>query len=358
MSQFYCPRIKNGIAFTPNRDYDVCGVRNLNDSSKLGISSTLLDDFLNSDYRKNLIATAEQGEWPKGCEGCQWLEHVGLPSSRQSEITLEQTSGTLPLVHFNSGSICDSDCAMCGPRWSTTIANRLKQFPDPTSTYFTLGNDGIELPFDKKAIQNLKAAIAQARRLKVLGGEPFLDKKLWKFLDQVANNQIELIVLTNGNTYPSKKQLQILDKFEKVKLVFSIDGTGLTYEWIRQNLSYKTVIKNYLKLRSKFDCSVSAVAQAHNLLNLSDLAKSFKDNISFMPLSHPGLMAIRNAPDWAIKAALEQTQDIPGLQTILKMNLRSGPTHDLESLKSHTHYLNGHRTHYFNTNEWVVQTKR
>lgn len=358
MTKFYCPRIKNGIAFTPNRDYDVCGVRDLNQSSKLGISTTSFDDFLNSPYRQNLIDTADQGHWPKGCEGCFWLENIGLPSSRQHEIELEKTKGTLPLVHFNSGSICDSDCAMCGPRWSTTIANRLKQFPDPSQTYFTLGEDGIELPFDRKSIVNLKAAIAQARRLKVLGGESFLDKKLWKFLDQVATNQIELIILTNGNTYPSKKQLAILEKFSNVSIIFSIDGTGLTYEWIRQNLNYKTLVKNYLKLKSKFNCNVSAVVQAHNLLNLGDLAKSFKDNISFTLLTHPSLLSIRNAPTWALELALEQTKNINELQTMLKLSLEAGPTHNLVSLEKHTQYLNGHRTHYFNPDTWMVQIKR
>ncbi len=352
----YCPRIKNGIAFTPNRDYDVCGVRDLNSSSKLGISSTSLNDFLNSDYRKNLIETADRGEWPKGCEGCFWLEHIGLPSSRQSEIEIEKAQSS-PLVHFNSGSICDSDCSMCGPRWSTTIANRLKTHPDPTATFYTLGDDSIELPFDPASIQNLKDAIGQARRLKVLGGEPFLDKKLWNFLDQVANNNLTLIITTNGNTYPSQKQFKILDKFENVNLVFSIDGTGLTYEWIRQNLSYKTVVKNYLKLREDYKCSITAVAQAHNLLNLKELAQAFK-NVSFVPLTHPALLSIRNAPDWAIETALEQTQDILELQTILKASRSAKPTHDLDALVAHTEYLNGHRTHYFNTKEWMVQHRR
>ena len=159
MSNFYCPRIKNGIAFTPNRDYDVCGVRNLNTSSKLGISSTSLNDFLNSDYRKNLIAIAETGQWPVGCEECRWVEQVGLTSSRQGEIELETSQGPSPIVHFNSGSICDSDCAMCGPRWSTAIANRLKTHPDPSQTYFTLGESSVELPFDKKSIQHLNCLL-------------------------------------------------------------------------------------------------------------------------------------------------------------------------------------------------------
>lgn len=357
MTNFYCPRIKNGIAFTPNRDYDVCSVRDLNSSSKLGISSTTLDNFLNSDYRTNLIASADTGQWPKGCEGCHMLETMGLTSSRLSEIKLEKEQGTSPIVHFNSGSICDSDCAMCGPRWSTTIANRLKTHPDPTETYYTLGEPSIELPHDSKSIANLKAAIAQTKRLKVLGGEPLLDKKLWKLLDQVATKNIELIITTNGNTYPSEIQLGILEKFDKVHFIFSIDGTDITYEWIRQNLSYKTLVKNYVKLRQQFHCSVIAVVQAHNLLNLKSLTTTFKNNISFHPLTHPELLAVRNAPSWVIETALEENSNNRELQDILKFSQTAQPTHDLALLISHTHYLNAHRTHYFNPNEWKVQIR-
>jgi hypothetical protein len=359
MSNFYCPRIKNGIAFTPNRDYDVCGVRNLNLSSKLGISSVKLEDFLSSDYRKNLIATANRGEWPVGCEGCQWLEHIGMKSSRLNEIDIEHREGSKPLVHFNSGNICDSDCIMCGPRWSTSIANRLKSHPDPTETYFVLGNDGDELPFDKKSIQNIKDAVSISKRIKVVGGEPFIDKKLWKFFDEIANKDLELIILTNGNTFPSKKQFQIIEKFYKVQFIFSIDGTALTYEWIRQNLSYKNLIKNYIKIKSMSNAGYHAtsVVQAHNLLNLKDLIQAFKTNISFNPLVHPSLLAPRNAPRWVIEQALEETKQNDVLQKILTMSLNAGPTHDFELLKKHTEYLNGHRTHYFDVNTWTVQNK-
>lgn len=298
MSNFYCPRIKNGIAFTPNRDYDVCGVRNLNLSSKLGIASTDVDTFLTSDYRLNLIATAEKGEWPVGCEGCMYLEKLGLTSSRLSEINLEKENGTKPLVHLNTGNVCDSDCIMCGPRWSTSIANRLKKHPDPNQNYFTLGNEGEELPFDKPSLANITKAISNAKKLKLVGGEPFIDKKLWKFLDKIARSDLKLIINTNGNTFPSSKQLETIAKFETVDVIFSIDATDLTFEWVRQNLSYKKLIKNYLKFRKldNVSCRAICVVQAHNILNLKDLCQAFKNNINFHPLVHPSLLAAKNAP--------------------------------------------------------------
>jgi sulfatase maturation enzyme AslB (radical SAM superfamily) len=361
MSNFYCPRIKNGIAFTPNRDYDVCGVRDLNNSSKLGISSTSLNEFLSSDYRKNLIDTANKGEWPKGCEGCFWLENISLQSPRQQEIELEKEKGVQPLVHFNSGSICDSDCIMCGPRWSTSIANRLKKYPAPSDSYFTLGNDGIDLPSDKSSLENLKNAIAISKRLKVVGGEPLLDKKLWKFLDEVTqdNSDFELIISTNGNNYPTKYQLDVLQKFTKVNFIFSIDGTGITFEWIRQNLNYKSVIKHYLKIKSmrNVSCHITAVVQAHNLLNLKSMMDSFKSNIAFNMLTHPAILSIRNAPRWVLEQALEETKENIDLQKMLSLAINAGPTHDMQSLINHTNYLNSHRTHYFNVDTWSVQKK-
>ena len=97
------------------------------------------------------------------------------------------------------------------------------------------------------------------------------------------------------------------------------------------------------------------MVQAHNLLDLHNLAKAFKDNISFTQLIHPPILSIRNAPRWALETALEQTHDVPDLQTFIKMSLDTGQTHDMVSLEKHTQYLNGHRTHFFNTKTWQVQ---
>lgn len=359
MSKFYCPRIIHGIAFTPNRDYDVCGVRDLNSSSNLGIASSTYQDFLSSTYRQNLLKEASTGKWPKGCESCFWLETIGLKSPRLGEIEYEKQNGARPLVHINSGSICDSDCIMCGPRWSTTIANRLKQFPDPTQTYFTLGNEGFDLPTDDKSLDNMRQAIKAAKRIKVVGGEPFIDKKLWKFLSQVADKDVTLTISTNGNSFPTKNQLTIFKKFLNIEIIFSIDGTDLYFEWIRQNLSYKTLINNYLKIKTSGIASyaVTCVAQAHNLLNLNKLNQVFKNNITFNPLTHPSLLAARNAPKWVLEKAIDENKDSKELQTILNLSLTAGPTHDLMLLKSHTDYLNSHRTHYFDHNTWTVQKK-
>lgn len=357
MSDFYCPRIANGIAFTPNRDYDVCGVRDLNGSSQLSIFTTSPSQFRESNYVNELQETMSRGQWPRGCEHCRWVEHVGLTSVRQSVLSFEKK-----LVHINSSNICDSDCVMCGPRWSTTIANRLAKHPDPTRSFFTLGNEGNDPWTDDKSYAHMVDACREADEINIVGGEPFLDKRIWKMLDAAASPNQTLKFVTNGNTFPNESQIEIIRKYRQLKLTFSIDATGLTYEWIRQGLSWRTVMHNLLlamKLPNT-QVSVSAVVQAHNVLDLSRLYQTFESSrirVSFEPLVHPAMLSARNAPSWALEQAISDIPANSPLQAFLMNCLSQGPLVSLDEMLAHTSYLNGHRTHHFDVETWTVQSR-
>ena len=104
-----------------------------------------------------------------------------------------------------------------------------------------------------------------------------------------------------------------------------------------------------------FDTYCSAVLSI-DVLDFK-LIKLFKSNISFNLLLHPELLAVRNAPKWVVEKAIDETRDHDILQTMLKLSLKANPTHDIKLLKSHTEYLNSHRQHYFNFENWQVQEK-
>lgn len=357
MQEFHCPRIANGIAFTPNRDYDVCGVRNLDNSSQLSIFTVSPQEFRESSYASELQETMSQGQWPRGCEHCRWVEHIGMTSSRQNALRADRK-----LVHINSGNICDSDCVMCGPRWSTTIANRLEKHPDPTNSYFTSGHEGQDPWLDGKSYEHMVNACNQADEINVVGGEPFLDKRIWRMLDTVSSPNKKLKFVTNGNTFPSDTQLSIMQRYCDLELTFSIDATGLTYEWIRQGLSWHVVMQNLLRSMQlpKTQVSVSAVVQAHNVLDLPRLHETFESSritIGFEPLVHPTMLSARNAPSWTLEKAIKEIpSDVP-LQKFLTHCLSQGPMVPFDQLAAHTEYLNGHRTHRFNIDTWTVQSR-
>lgn len=355
MTKFHCPRIANGIAFTPNRDYDVCGVRNLDGSSQLSIFDVSPGEFRDSPYVRSLQETMAQGDWPRGCEHCRWIEHLGLASSRQSATDKK-------IAHINSGNICDSDCIMCGPRWSTTIANRLEKHPDPTDSFFTLGNPGHDPWTDSKSYEHMSEACREADEINVVGGEPFLDKRIWKMLDAVASPEKTLKFVTNGNTFPNESQLSIIRRYQQLELSFSIDATGLTYEWIRQGLSWRAVMHNLLMAMQLPNTKISATAvvQAHNVLDLPRLHQTFdasRISMTFEPLVHPMILSARNAPIWTLEQAINGLPtDLP-LRKFLSHCLSQGPTASPEAISAHTAYLNGHRTHRFDVETWMVQSR-
>lgn len=353
---FYCPRIKNGLVFTPNGDYDVCASRNLAYTSKQNVNEVSPQEFLKSDFRKKLLETMDKGQWPKGCEKCQWMEALRLPSVRQN--VLESSTKR---IHVHATNVCDSDCVMCGPRWSTTIQKRLVKNPDPTESFFFKGSEAQHLWDDAKSVEHLESIIDQYDELHFVGGEPFLDKKLWKFLKKNKNKNIKISFVTNGNTALSKSNLKILSEYKTVNAAISIDGTDLTYEWIRQNLSWNKLIKNVVKMKHQgINVVFVSVIQAHNILNipkLDDFASKTNITIHYDVLTSPSVLNPTNAPRWVLEQAYNNLKASSTLKQYYELFLNSSPICSLDDLIKHTKYLNGHRTLQFDTETWQVQKR-
>ena len=71
-------------------------------------------------------------------------------------------------------------------------------------------------------------------RIKILGGEPSVDVKCREFLDKLSkiNSDVEFDVTTNA-TNVSKKWFDLLKKFDNIYLQLSVDGAGITQDYIR-----------------------------------------------------------------------------------------------------------------------------
>lgn len=352
---FYCNRIKNGLAFTPNGDYDVCCERDLSASSRISVSDMSPADFLKSDYYLKLNEDVKKGNWPKGCEECQWAELVGFKSLRQAE-----NFSTEKRLHVVTSNVCDSDCIMCGPNQSSSIAARLKKFPDPNINYHNQGFAVSNIWKNKNSVNHLIEAMKHYDVVNFIGGEPFLDKNLWNFLK--TNNRSDLILsfVTNNNTSLDQDQIEIFSKFKQVRIGISVDATDDLYEWIRDGLNWSKLLRNILALKqlSNVVFGATAVVQAHNILNLSKLDltfSKFRIPIHYQFLTHPALLSPRNAPRWALEQAYSMNENNDNLKKIIEVCLKYGPMHDLETLKKHTDYLNSHRTLKFNTDIWAVE---
>lgn len=364
--KFHCPRIAKGLSFNYDGSYDVCSARN---PVTLGGSMTgdmmhvdqPLEAFMRSEYRQELLQQCESGTWPRGCESCLQDEQAGKMSLRQY---LVANASNKRYLHVTMSNICDSDCAMCGPAWSTKIAARLHKHPDSQQVY--LGNARSKtkrLWQDAAARDNLMQAASMSDHIHVLGGEPMIDPDVWQFLASAADAKKDLSFVTNLNTFPSDDKLAIMRAYKNVSMTVSVDAVGITHEWIRQGVSWPQVLRNMIRLRQlgisfNVHCTVQAhgvqdLAQHHSLFTRSNLLATYQ------LLQAPSLLCISNVPRWVLEeqlAALHKAQAPQHLMQDLEDSLAQHKEHLLKPLLAHTEYLNGHRQHRFNTDKWQVET--
>ena len=118
---------------------------------------------------------------------------------------------------------CNFKCIDCGPRFSNqfgpTIENELS------------------------SEENFQDIVS----LKILGGEPFLDKKNIKLLEMVPRHQIELMVVTNNSIFPNDYTLDLLSEFKLVNLNISIDGIDKIAEYVRFGTKWSRFERNWNK---------------------------------------------------------------------------------------------------------------
>jgi MoaA/NifB/PqqE/SkfB family radical SAM enzyme len=143
-------------------------------------------------------------------------------------------SGTCPgSATFNPGSICNLACVTCGPSASTRWQQELGM---PV------------VPGNPRAID--QEIINQARSMTGLvigGGEPVLNFSTETLLEH-ANREQLISVHFNGTVLPKQSFLDKSSRLQNIRYVFSIDGVGQRFEYLRWPAKWDQVIKNILWL--------------------------------------------------------------------------------------------------------------
>jgi len=175
---------------------------------------------------------------------------------------------------------------MCDETSSSEIAKEKQKYNlasngihNPDNIFFEDTDDSV-LKITDDNIQGLKniELLSELRKVCFTGGEPFLIKGYYDYLDFLIehkfNEQVELELFTNTSVY-NKLFVDRLMKFPKVEFTMSIDGVGKTAEYIRHGTKWDTIEKNVLTFNSMpkpILCSINVAISAYVLLDVSNLA--------------------------------------------------------------------------------------
>tara|TARA_X000001382_G_scaffold3984_1_gene3896 strand:- start:60 stop:881 length:822 start_codon:yes stop_codon:yes gene_type:complete len=158
------------------------------------------------------------------------------------------------------------------------------------------------------------------RYIKILGGEPLLDKYLLKKLSEIPAEQkakINLQIVTNGSMDLLEAK-NYLGDFDEIQFTISLEGVGQVQEYARHFSNWKQIEKNILNFSKAYpkNLVIHYTLQTTTILGLQNLIDWLKKNNLFFSLGvcdrpkHLGFSSLPNVLRDAIKNNLDETTEI------------------------------------------------
>ena len=215
------------------------------------------------DRRKML-----RGEWPgNGCEHCKHIEEVGGVSDRLIHLKMEGTSAppelevTPRILEVYWGNTCNQKCIYCAAHYSSQIHQEEKRFG-------RFDNEGVVIDYNnfknnpnierdtELLFQWFNNNLHKLHKIIVLGGEPFLQKETFRFIEYLEKGDypdLSLVFFSNHNVEHERfkgwidrlEKLQNSGRLDKVQIFFSCDAFGPEGEYVRTGLDLKVALRNF-----------------------------------------------------------------------------------------------------------------
>jgi organic radical activating enzyme len=312
----FCPLPWIGYSIRNDGNVRVCCHANQGKNNGLlfnndGIPYTYKDGIESSRNSKTLKEIRKcilKNEWHPECIRCKnetkakifsrnsfesekWLEYV----NKDDALKFTNKDGSIkssdfPLRHFDLrfGNLCNLKCRMCG----SSDSNAWYKEQYETLGYKIFNHDNLELikDGDKYYVlddpyawydndyfwEDLKTHIKSMKFCYMVGGEPLLIKKHYKFLEKCieagVSKGIEIEYNTNG-TYLPEYTKELWKEFRFVYFGVSIDGVGKINEYIRYPSKWNTIENNLRKLdsyASNIKMWISATVMVYNILHIPE----------------------------------------------------------------------------------------
>ena len=302
------------------------------------IQNETLEEVWNNDNMKRIRKQVLTGYRPPECEPCFSLEDQGVESLR-----LRHVKGTIPeariklypratdamssdytmpfeipTMELKLNNLCNLKCRMCHPGDSTSWNDwaEIKDYYKDTGKVIynlveehNLENKPLLDKFENNPNwwESLEKNLPHFRRVEFAGGEPLMDPQHYRILDMLApyGDQIEIKYATNLTTLGKNNRTvwEYWPKFKSVAVNVSIDGIGISYEYIRGNASWAELINNIKQIQTIPNISriVGAVAvQVSNVLVLDKMIEYFLNDLGIVfytnMVKYPDVLSIQVLP--------------------------------------------------------------
>lgn len=283
-SSLWCPEIYRGLFVDRHND------DNLRVAPCCQASTALVKlkdfDFHADPYLNKLRDEFAQGNKPDACHMCWKAESAGHKSRRQSAIEfyqIQEKNDQQVILEGLDHSVtwaCNLACVMCDAKSSSTWAKELHLSRDELQSIGRLLQKNNQF-LDRINITNLK-------KLHFNGGEPLLNHDHLSLLKKLESQDLLKNVFisynTNATIFPSDELVEFWKRTKLVKLFFSIDGIGKSFEYVRWPAKWQHTeqnmqnMKKYLPSNVMFGLNVSV--GCYNIFEIKDIKEWFDQNLA------------------------------------------------------------------------------
>jgi MoaA/NifB/PqqE/SkfB family radical SAM enzyme len=342
------------------------------DNKVANLSEFSVREVWNSDYMNNLRKEFLEGKQPSGCRPCWEMESVGKKSKRQ--ISNEWFSHHLnrftePLqdpvyLDLKLGTVCNLKCRSCSSFSSSKwVEDEIKLYKKPF-------NDNIHsywIDEDSSVWSEIETLLPSVEYLDFTGGEPLLIKKHFEILRKCVSTgyskNIKIHYNTNGTVMPTDEMFSIWDNFKEVTLMFSIDGVGEKFEYLRHPGKWKDLVRIFETALEHKNIYVPVCysVSAYNVMYMNEFIQWFKsynlhdDKLYFNLIFKPEYLNIQHLnynQKLKIKAYLEESMtghewlDLK-VKEVIDFMMKNNPTVKLSELLLNTSRVDDIRNESF-----------
>ena len=278
-----------------------------------------IEQYWNSDALAEVRQKFLKGEKPNECLKCWRSEAGGNERSkrvrdeyvyREKYFSIDWNNihqQNILSLDLKLGNNCNLACRICRPELSSSIYHEIKKHIEMFDKDPIPGKSEWISETDSYFWTKFRELVKYVNHMEFTGGEPLLDKKHHKILQQfidvgVANN-VTIHYNTNGTVFPQEKLFSLYDKFKSVGFSFSLDDIEQRFDYHRYGSKWSKVLENleeYKKLsKDKFVINIYAVVSVFNIYNLDKLiafAQNNDLNIETGLVDRPSEFCIDNIP--------------------------------------------------------------
>lgn len=246
---------------------------------------------------KELRQTLDSGIQDPRCGQCWKEEAAGRRSLRlqMNEVYFnQQIDHEYPTryAEIRLGNFCNLKCIMCTAHSSSAIEaeylanqDRYQQFGIGWATDKILDQPWREPEF----MDFMDQILTKADRILFTGGEPLINPALMSIMQRIPDpSRVTLMFVTNLTRIPPGF-IDMLPRFQRVYLAFSLDGVGEFNDYVRSGSHFKDIQDNFNRLNHLRDkvvftaCHTFQNTSAHTLPGLAKWCYDREVNLQFSP---------------------------------------------------------------------------